>query len=154
MSNFPFNPDSVIYSEANDVFGEENEHKIAAPQQDREGMEPEEQNDSTSESLSPLDRQPGISISDQVQASPRQPHVIEGDNVSTSPIAVHGAPIQADLVGLTGAGTVPDSEPTRSSMPGHTVLQEQQNTTRPVTRLQRGIRKPKVYSDSTVSVTP
>ena len=154
MSNFPFNPDSVIYSEANDVFGEENEHEITDPQQDREGLEPEEQNDSTSESLPPLDRQPGVSISDQVQASPQQPHVIEGDNVSTSPIAVHSAPIQVDLVGLTGARTVPDSEPTRSSMPGHTMLQEQQNTTRPVTRLQRGIRKPKVYSDSTVSVTP
>ena len=103
-------------------FGEENEHEITDPQQDREGLEPEEQNDSTSESLPPLDRQPGVSISDQVQASPWQPHVIEGDSISTSPIAVHGAPTQADLVGLTGVGTVPDSEPARSSMPDHTVL--------------------------------
>jgi hypothetical protein len=122
LSNFPFNPDSVIYSEANDVFGEENEHEITDPQQDREGLEPEEQNNSTSESLPPLDRQPGVSISDQVQASPWQPHVIEGDSISTSPIAVHGAPTQADLVGLTGVGTVPDSEPARSSMPDHTVM--------------------------------
>lgn len=134
----------MIYLETNSVSGEENKHGIIGQWQNSTGAGHEE--DLPSGLLPGAGQTPGESILDQVLTDPRQASV--SPSISTSD-SERDQPIPAGE-----AIHVPTPDPEGSSAaisttPDQTDSQEQQLVTRLVTRLQHGIRRPKVYTDGT-----
>ncbi|WVZ64382.1 hypothetical protein U9M48_013903 [Paspalum notatum var. saurae] len=140
LSKLPINPETLINLEQNKFFGGENGCRLVQAEQ-TSGNGANIQEDAPAASPSPGSAA-GVPASSQESG----PSILAPD---TLPIAGHSAPVhEDDLAGPTaGDGIATTSGP---SAVGEFATSEPQEQTRPTTRLQKGIRKPKVYTDVSV----